>query len=103
MPKRHVIDFLRGGKIRTHEATNGLTTRLMSDRRKKPQAIPSFGDVEFPTDPSDGVALAHQEAIAEFRFRVGGTDAIHDAQDSLSPAVGNFEKDRAVSFAHLLG
>src|SRR5690349_3956506 len=103
MTKRHVIDSLRGGEIRTHEATNGLTTRLMSDRRKKPQAISSFGDVEFPTDPSDGVALAHKEAIAEFPFRIGGTYAIHDAQNSFSAAVRNFEEDRAVSFSHLLG
>src|SRR5579859_2449108 len=87
MSERYIIQFLGGSEIRTHHATNRLASRVVSNGSKEPEAVALLGEVRFPTDPGDGVAFAHEEAVAEFRFWIGRGYAVDDAQNSFSAAV----------------
>ena len=103
MAERHVIHFLRGREIRTHQAANFFSSRIVSDWSVELETFAVFGDIKFPADPGNGVALAHQKAVAIFAFRTGRTEAVHKVQNSFSAAIGNFEKHGAVSLVHVLG
>src|SRR5579859_4995800 len=87
MSERHVFQFLRGREIRTHEATNRLPSQVVSNRSYEPEAVALLREVRFPTDPGNGVAFTHEEAVAEFRFWIGRGYAVDDAQNSFSAAV----------------
>ena len=103
MAERHVFHFLRGSEIRTHQATNLFSPWIVSNWRIELEIFAVVGDIKFPADPGDGVALAQKKSVAEFRARIGGRYSIHKAQDSLSAAIRDFKKDRVISFVHVLG
>jgi hypothetical protein len=57
-------------------------------------------DVELPADPHDGVAILHQEAVAEIRSSrrvLTPSGAIEPTEDALAPAVGDLEEQGAVA------
>src|ERR1700676_2212254 len=53
MAARHILHFLCGREIRTHQAANFFSSGIVSNRSKKAKVFPVIGDVKFPADPSN--------------------------------------------------
>ena len=86
----------RGAFGRNSQRTRPVTPRARGHVQRHQAVLPRH--VGLPADPRHGVAVAHQEAVAEVlgRRRVGHADgAVEHAERDLAPAVGDVEQQRA--------
>ena len=76
---------------------DGLAVRAERGRGAQPDEVGVVGDVALPAAPDDGVAFAHQKAVARFERRGGGEGAggAVEAENRLASAVDDVEDDAA--------
>src|SRR5581483_4514067 len=99
MSDRHLVLLLRGSEVRSHQAADRTAVRVMRDGRAQSQAFARFVKVVFPSEPRDHVALAEQEAVADF-VRAG--PSIHDPQNTPAAAIRHLEKNGAIPLIYVL-
>ena len=87
VPQRHVIYSLRWRKISTHQSANFLASRIMSDRSRKPQFLSFLREIKLPAQPRNRVPFAQQKSVSQLAVGVRRISAVHQPQNSPSPAV----------------
>ena len=73
----------------------------MSHGRVELEIFAAIGDIKFPANPGNGVALAHEKSVSEFLAWIRGSHAVHKAQNSFSTAIRYLEQNGVVSFIHI--
>src|SRR5437899_11587634 len=87
MSQRHVISFFGRREIGTRQPANLFSSRNMSNRGGETEFLSIFRDVKLPAQPRNRVPFAQQKSVSEFAVCIRRISAVHQPQDSSSPAI----------------